>query len=136
MIAQQDRGAAALQCGDDRIQSRFVNIIQRLCALEPVGELIERRLLTNARREGVLDAAALGEIMQNTQRIEEPAVGIANARRGYRHPHIGAVFPADALLDGVTIELACDLAPKLRAVRLNVLVISLVENRAARPPLA
>src|SRR5258708_161647 len=45
---------------------------------------------------------------------------------------MGAVFPADALLDGVTIELACDLSPKLRAVRLNVRVISLVENRAAQ----
>src|SRR5260370_25378908 len=70
--------------------------------------------------------------MQNTQRKEEPADGIANARRGYRRPHIGAVFPADSLMDAVTIELACDLAPKLRAVRSNVLVISLVENRAAR----
>src|SRR5258708_13817426 len=132
MIADEDRGAAALQCADDCIESWFVNIVQRLRALEPIGELIERRLLTNARREGVRDAEVLREIMQNTQRIEEPAVGIANARRGYRRPHIGAVFPADALLDGVTIELACDLAPKLRAVRLNVLVISLVENRAAQ----
>src|SRR6266446_9091526 len=126
MIADQDRGAAALQSADDGIQSRFVNIIQRLCTLEPVGELIERCLLTNARREGVLDAAAFGKIMQTAQRIEEPAVGVANARRGYRRPHIGAVFPADALLDGVTIKLAGDLAPKLRAVRLNVRVIRLV----------
>src|SRR5260370_2352201 len=132
MIAEEDRGAAALQCADDCIQSWFVNISQRLRALEPIGELIERRLLTNARREGVRDAEVLREIMQNTQRIEEPAVGIANTRRGYRRPHIGAVFPADALLDGVTIELACDLLPKLRAVRLNVLIISLVENRAAQ----
>ena len=84
MIAEQDRGTAAPQCADDCIESWSVNIIQRLRALEPIGELIERRLLANARREGVLDATALGEIMQNTQRIEEPAVGIANARRGYR----------------------------------------------------
>src|SRR5258708_38883306 len=132
MIAEQDRGTAAPQCADDCIESWSVNMIQRLRALEPIGELIERRLLANARREGVLDATALGEIMQNTQRIEEPAVGIANARRGYRRPHIGAVLPADALLDGVAIELACDLAPKLRTVRLNVLVISLLEDRAAQ----
>ncbi len=69
-----------MQCAKDRIQSRFVNVIQRLCPLEPIGELIERGLLTNARRESVLDAAAFGEIMQNTQRMEESAVGITNTR--------------------------------------------------------
>jgi len=52
MIAEQDRGTAAPQCADDCIESWSVNIIQRLRALEPIGELIERRLLANARREG------------------------------------------------------------------------------------
>ena len=69
----------------DRVQRRFIDGFDRLRAIEPVGEAIERRLLVGAPGHDRFRALARGHVAGNLRSADDGAVLVPHWRHGERN---------------------------------------------------
>src|SRR5919198_1654573 len=119
LVEQQNGGAIAAQRPDDRIERRLVDLGQRPGMLQPFGEFVERLLLRCSARERLLRLLAIGDVMLDANGVEKAPLRIAHRRGGNRGPEVSTVFSPDALFDAVSVDVAGNLAFKLRIIALD-----------------
>jgi hypothetical protein len=100
LVEAQDRGAAAMQRGEDGIERRVVDVRQAGGAVKLVGELIERRLLVGAPRQHGFAAFTRGDVAGDLRRADDDAAGVFDRRNAQRHVDAAAVL---ALPDGLVV---------------------------------
>src|SRR5215469_10609840 len=100
--------------------------------LQPCGELVERRLLLGPPGEQRLCVLLRGEVVLDANRVEEPPFLVADAGGGNGHPALASIRSAEALLDGVAVDLSADLTVKLGLVRGHLLGERRIKDRATQ----
>ena len=93
-VAAQDRCPAAVHRIHDGVQCRCINILERLGAIQPIGEAIQRRLLIGAPAHHPFGPFALGDVARNLRGADDRAVFVPYRRNGQRNVDDAAVLAA------------------------------------------
>ena len=84
----------------DRVECRLIDIFDRLCAIKPVGEAIERGLLVGAPAHDRFRALARGHVAGDFRGADDRAVFVPHRRHGERNVNQPAVLAAP---DGLVV---------------------------------
>src|SRR5262249_3281252 len=120
-VAAQNRGPAAMHRVHDGVQRRFVDILDRLGAIEPIGETVERRLFVSAARHDGFRALARSDVTGNLRGADDPAMIIPhrrNCERDIDQPAVLATAHRLVMLDALA---AADTSEDARLFRLQII---------------
>src|SRR6516165_3399681 len=93
-VAAQNRNALAMHRIHDRIQGRFIDVLDGLSAIKAIGEAIQRHLLVGASRDNRLSALARCDVAGDFRGADDSATFVAHRGNGERYVDQTAVLAA------------------------------------------